>query len=203
MGAQLASRPRSHRLPGLCRHRRRRSTSTAWCASTTCASASETGDLQVNLKPKDARQRRRATTSRRRCGPGWRRSRSAGREGQGRRSAAGPAGARAPSSPRSTAPTRPAATAWPSACAKAFAATPRHRRHRRLGGGRRAAHPAEGGPGEVPRSLGVALRDVVETMRMGALGRRRHAAARRRVEVRGAGARHAARRAARRSWPNS
>ena len=40
-------------------------------------SASETGDLQVNLRRR-TRATARATRSRRRCGPGWRRSRSAG-----------------------------------------------------------------------------------------------------------------------------
>ena len=39
------------------RARRRRSTSTAWCGTTSCAAAPNVADLQVNLLPKDERKR--------------------------------------------------------------------------------------------------------------------------------------------------
>ena len=72
----------------------RRSTSTAWCASTTCARGGEVGDLQVNLVDKHHRDDARATRSRMRVRPALQAIGEAlRRQRQGGRSAAGPAGA--------------------------------------------------------------------------------------------------------------
>ena len=55
--------------PGLCRHRRRRSTSTAWCGTIICAQPPELGELQVNLRrqvraqPRQPRDRARSARS--------------------------------------------------------------------------------------------------------------------------------------------
>ncbi len=49
--------PRCSLAPGLCRHRQRRSTSTAWCATTICARRPELGELQVNLRREADRKR--------------------------------------------------------------------------------------------------------------------------------------------------
>ena len=82
--------PTTRRMPA----RRRRSTSTAWCASTTCAAASDVADLQVNLLSK-ARRSAAEPRHRQAHAPGPQpHRRPLRRPRQGRRGAARPAGAR-------------------------------------------------------------------------------------------------------------
>ena len=192
MGAVSADRARGDRLPGLCRHRQRRSTSTAWCASTTCAASPELGDIQVNLVDKHQRDRKSHEIAQRGARRSSRRSRK--QHGAKVKVVEVPPGppVLSPIVAEVYGPDYDGQIAVAKQVRAAFAATAGHRRHRRHGRGRRAAARAARAAEQGGAARAWRRRDVVETMRMGLSGEDVTPLHNGAVQVRDPGAPHAA-----------